>query len=61
MYEWLTLKVSLIRSPLSQRSVPSLTPGCQAPALSLVQYRAALPSALLSLWQDKAGKERGDL
>lgn len=49
MYERLTLKISLIRVRLSQmRSFPSLTLGCQAPALSLVQSRAA-PLVLCSL------------
>lgn len=49
MYERLTLKISLIRVPLSQmRSFPSLKLGSQAPALSLLQSRPA-PPVLCSL------------
>lgn len=49
IYECLTLKISLIKVPLSQmRSFPSLTLGCQAPAFSLGQSRAA-PPVLCSL------------
>lgn len=50
MYEWLTLEVSLIRGPLSQtRSVPSLTPGCQAPVLSLVRSGCSPQCSSLSV------------